>query len=122
MTRICLLSSLTLALTLALSQFGADAADWPRFRGPNGTGIAEGPLPDIDPAKPLWKVKIPGKGVGSPIVVGGKVYLQAASPDGKTRTLYCIGADGKVDWTKDMAGSVGGTNPKNSLASGTPAC
>jgi outer membrane protein assembly factor BamB len=119
MTRICLLSSLTLALTLALS---ANAADWPRFRGPNGTGIAEGPMPDIDPAKPLWKVKIPGKGAGSPIVVDGKIYLQTASADGKTRTLFCVTTDGNVEWTKDVAGETAKTHAKNSLASGTPAC
>src|SRR6478736_3108160 len=61
----------------------APAADWSRFRGPNGTGIAEGPLPSIDPKHPLWKVAIPGKGVSSPIIVKGKVFLQTASKDGK---------------------------------------
>ena len=38
MTRRFLLSFLTLALTLTLSS----AADWSRFRGPNGSGVAEG--------------------------------------------------------------------------------
>jgi outer membrane protein assembly factor BamB len=119
MIRRCLLSFLTLALTLTLSA----AADWPRFRGPNGTGVAEGALPDIDPAAPLWKVKVPGKGVSSPIVVGGKVYLQTASADGKTRSLLCLDAGtGKPEWTKDVPGDRAKTHAKNSLASGTPAC
>ena len=47
MTRVPFCLFLTLALTLALST----AADWPRFRGPNGTGDAEGALPDVDPDK-----------------------------------------------------------------------
>jgi outer membrane protein assembly factor BamB len=119
MTRRCLLAALALAFTVAPTH----AADWARFRGPNGTGVAEGPLPEIDPAKPLWKVKIPGKGNSSPIIVGGKVYLQSASADGKTRTLLCLNAaDGKVEWTKELTGDTAHTHPKNSLASGTPAC
>lgn len=119
MLRRCLLAFLTLALTLALSS----AADWPRFRGPNGTGAIEGKMPDIDPSKPLWKVAIPGKGVSSPIIVDGKVYLQTASADGKTRTLLCLSAkDGAELWSKDVPGDKVSTHAKNSLASGTPAC
>jgi outer membrane protein assembly factor BamB len=120
MSRICLRSSLALTLALTLPAVGGD---WPRFRGPNGTGVAEGPLPDIDPKKPLWKVELPGKGNGSPIVVAGKVYLQSSSADGKSRTLVCVNAaDGKIDWTKDVPAEKGKTHPKNSMASGTPAC
>ena len=88
MTRllVCSLSSLALTLTLA------HAGDWPRFRGPNGTGVAEGALPEIDAKKPLWKTALPGKGNGSPIVAGGKVYLQTAAADGKSRALVCVNA------------------------------
>ena len=119
MTRFVFCSVMTLALAITLTQ----AADWPRFRGPNGTGVAEGPMPDIDPAKPLWKTKIPGKGVSSPIIVGGKVYLQSASLDGKTRMLVCVKAsDGKIEWTKELESEKGKTHAKNSMASGTPAC
>jgi outer membrane protein assembly factor BamB len=120
MTRL-LVSALGLALALPL----AEGADWPRFRGPNGAGTAEGPLPEIDPKAPLWKAKLPGKSSGSPIVVKGKVYAQAASLDGKARLLICLGAaDGKVEWTKEVPGdnSAKKPNAKNSLASGTPAC
>src|SRR5262249_54025489 len=101
MSRFCLLTSLACAITFAF----ADGSDWPRFRGPNGNGVAEGPLPDIDPAKPLWKTKIPGKGVSSPIVIGGKIYLQSASLDGKTRMLICVNpAKGNIEWTKELGG------------------
>ena len=112
------LSSLALALALALQ-----AADWPRFRGPNGTGAVAGTLPDIDPAAPLWKTALPGKGVSSPVVVGGKLYLQTASTDGKTRSLLCLSAaDGKVEWARELPGDKAKAHAKNSLASGTPAC
>jgi outer membrane protein assembly factor BamB len=100
----------------------AAGADWSRFRGPNGTGVAEGTLPAIDPNKPLWKVEVPGQGVGSPIVVHGKVLLQTASKDGKTRTLLCLDAkDGKTLWTRDLPASTAHKHPKNTLASSTPA-
>ncbi|HJZ56314.1 MAG TPA: PQQ-binding-like beta-propeller repeat protein [Gemmataceae bacterium] len=123
MIRILLGSVLTLALTLSLS-----AADWPRFRGPNGVGTADGPLPPINPKNPIWKVTIPGKGAGSPIVVGGKLFLQTGSADGMKRTLLCLEAStGNTIWTKDVPGQpvpnkVGGLHAKNTLASSTPAC
>ncbi len=118
MTRVFLLSSLTFALTLSVSS----AADWARFRGPNGSGVGEGELPPIDPKNPLWKVEIPGKGAGSPIVIGGKVFVQTASKDGKTRTLLCLNAaDGAKIWTKDVPGTLAKTHAKNSMASSTPA-
>ncbi len=126
MTRRLLLSSLTLALTLLITD-AVPGADWARFRGPNGSGIAEGELPKLDPKKPLWKAEIPGTGRSSPIVVGGKVYLQTAATDGKTRTLLCLDAgSGKVVWSKDVPGelvTVGkGLHTKSSMASSTPAC
>ena len=121
MIRTLFLSLLAFAFTLALSV--ADAADWPRFRGPNGTGAVEGQLPDINPTKALWKVKLPGKGVSSPIIVKGKIYLQSASLDGKTRMLLCLSAaDGTPEWTKELPGTKAATHAKNSMASGTPAC
>jgi outer membrane protein assembly factor BamB len=118
MLRLCLVSCLPLALSLPLF-----AGDWSRFRGPNGQGTADGPLPPIDPKAPLWKVEIPGKGAGSPIVVAGKVYLQTASTDGTKRTLMCLdAATGKALWAKDQPGQTAKTHNKNSLASSTPAC
>ncbi|MBA4188649.1 MAG: hypothetical protein C0467_11675 [Planctomycetaceae bacterium] len=119
MTRRVLLSLFTLTLTITLSS----AADWSRFRGPNGSGAVEGEMPKLDPKAPLWKVEIPGRGAGSPIIVGGKVYLQTASKDGKTRSLLCLNAtDGKKAWSKDLVGTEGHTHAKNTLASSTPAC
>jgi len=53
------------------------AAEWPRWRGPDGTGrVPAGvAVPKTLPAEPsvVWHVKI-GEGVGSPVVSGGKVF------------------------------------------------
>lgn len=117
MRRLVLLACFTL-LTLS----PAPAADWARFRGPNGSGVADGKLPPIDPKAPLWKVPVPGKGAGSPIVVGGKVYLQSATTDGSKRLLLCLdAATGKTEWIKELPGQKAHTHDLNTLASSTPA-
>jgi len=109
----------TPALLLLFGSVGF-AADWPHWRGPNGTGTAEGNLPSKDDL--LWKVAIPGKGNGSPVVAGGHVFLPTAAPDGSRRTLVCLDAtDGKAVWTTSHDAQAGRTHAKGSLASNTPA-
>lgn len=118
MPRLLLLSLLALALALAPSAAG----DWPRFRGSNGTGTSPDPLPPIDARAPLWKVAIPGKGVSSPVIADGKLYVQSATDDGSKRLLVALdAATGKALWTADMPGQNTKRHAKNSLASGTPA-
>src|SRR5438034_1335591 len=58
-------------------------ADWPSFRGPSASGIAEGiNLPDTwngaTGANILWKTAIPGLAHSSPIVSGDRIFLTAA--------------------------------------------
>jgi outer membrane protein assembly factor BamB len=115
---------LGLGIILGSTCAPADAADWSRFRGPNGTGAVTGQdLPvewkadDI-----LWKTPVPGKGHSSPVVWGDNVFLQSASADATERWLFCVSAStGKVLWKQTTQGSKGGTHPLSSLASGTPA-
>jgi outer membrane protein assembly factor BamB len=109
-------------LAALLLPFALVGADWPRFRGPNGSGIAEGTLPAIDPKAALWKVPVPGRGVSSPIIVGGKVFLQAATDDGAKRLVICLdAATGKELWSKDVFAKSAKTHPKSGMAAGTPA-
>ncbi len=100
------------------------AGDWPRFRGPNGTGIAA----DKDvPVKwteenILWKTPIPGAGHSSPIVCKGRIFLQSASEDGGERCLLCLDAGkGEILWKTRSPGERAKKHPLNSLASSTPA-
>lgn len=119
--RIRLTGALVSVLTFATL---TKAADWPRFRGPNGTGIADD---KTIPAKWtnenfLFKTELPGKGHSSPIVSKGKVFLQASSDDAKERYLICVDAkSGKIDWAKPVAAKAARTHQKNSLSSCTPA-
>jgi len=68
---------LLLVLSLALPA-SAFPDEWPRFRGPNGTGIASGkpiPLEWSATENVAWKTELPGPGSSSPIVWGDRVYV-----------------------------------------------
>jgi outer membrane protein assembly factor BamB len=70
----------------------------------------------------MWKAALEGAGNSSPIVCGGKVFLQKSSRDGGERSLICFdAADGRLVWSKAIPGKKAHTHPRNSLASGTPA-
>jgi outer membrane protein assembly factor BamB len=102
----------------------SSASEWPRFRGPNGTGIASSEDIPVtwDEQSVLWKIELPGAGHSSPIVWGGRVFLQTASTDGKERSLLCLSAtDGKQIWSAEIPGTRGRAHQKNSQASSTPA-
>src|SRR5436190_24196758 len=72
---------------------------WPRFRGPDGSGVAEGQKPPVEfgPDKNVkWKVSTPS-GLSSPIVAGDKLIITAFD-DGKLYTIAYHQADGKQAW------------------------
>jgi outer membrane protein assembly factor BamB len=111
-------------LAFALAAPALMAADWPRFRGPEGLGTApDKDIPiDFAPSNILWKTPIPGRGNSSPIVSKGKVFLQTASEDASKRALICVNArTGEIDWSREVPGAFAKTHNKNSLASSTPA-
>ena len=75
------------AISFLLAAFAfpvqSPAADWPRFRGPNGTGVAEtSALPDsIGPDKHVvWKTALP-PGHSSPVISGDHIFLTAFEGD-----------------------------------------
>lgn len=76
----------------------ADAADWPKYRGPNLDGISTEPgLRASGEAKMLWKASV-GLGYSAPVIGGGRVVI--SGHDGKDRdTLFCFEeATGKELW------------------------
>ncbi len=75
------------------------AADWPQFRGPSGSGVADNEKPPVKfgPNENLaWKVAVP-PGASSPIVVGDRIYLTAFEND-KLLTICYSSSDGKELW------------------------
>jgi outer membrane protein assembly factor BamB len=120
-----ILPALTLAAGCLLAVLPAGAGDWPRFRGPNGTGVsADRDVPERWSAADgiLWKVPIPGAGNSSPTVSAGRVFLPSASADGSERLLLCLdAASGEQLWSRSAPGKKARMHPRNTLASGTPA-
>jgi outer membrane protein assembly factor BamB len=114
----------TFALILTMTVLGSiPAADWTRFRGENGTGHAEGdyPIPFDTTANLAWKVKLPGIGHGSPIVVKDRAFLQVAKKDASAVSLVCIDvAKGDIEWSKGIDIKPGKFHKKNNMASSTP--
>jgi outer membrane protein assembly factor BamB len=97
----------------------APASDWPRFRGPNGTGISPDAKPTptqwSDTENLKWKLALPGPGSSSPIIVGDRVFvtcwtgygLDARDPGDQQnlkRHLICVDRQtGKIAWNKTVA-------------------
>jgi outer membrane protein assembly factor BamB len=74
------ITSLALLVFLSLTTIGS-AANWPQWRGPDGSGISnEKNLPaEWSPTKNIkWKTPIAGRGHSSPIVWGKYVFLTTA--------------------------------------------
>lgn len=95
-----------LAIAFALTA-SAQAGDWPRFRGPDGTGLStETKVPTTWSATEniAWKTPLEGTGNSSPIVVGSKVFVTCATEKGKFRTLHCFDrSTGKELWKQTVS-------------------
>jgi outer membrane protein assembly factor BamB len=91
---------------LALSAISANAQNWPSFRGPNASGVAEGTKPptawDVEKSQNvLWKTSIPGLSHASPIVWGNQIYvITAVSSDAKAGF---VAKDRGIDLANDDA-------------------
>jgi outer membrane protein assembly factor BamB len=79
--------------------------NWPSFRGPNASGVADGQFPPLtwDVPKNVnvrWKTPIPGLGHSCPVVWDDRVYVTTAvSSDGKA--TFRPGLYGDVDSVKE---------------------
>src|SRR4249920_703436 len=78
-------------------------AQWPQFRGPNGSGVdtSTGYPVEFSPTKNVdWKVAVPF-GQSSPVVVGTRVYLTAS--DGDRLITICLDKrTGKELWRREV--------------------
>jgi outer membrane protein assembly factor BamB len=103
----------------------ATADDWPQFRGPNCTGLAQSdkPLPVEFSANKnvLWSVEM-GDGIGSPVVAAGRAFVSSMEGDQTVRLHAIDAATGKTLWQRDLAtGPLAEIHQSNSHASTTAA-
>ncbi len=85
----------------SLPVFAGDA-QWPRFRGPAGAGVADGEKPPVEfgPEKNvLWQAPTPS-GPSSPCIWGGRIFLTAFDA-GKLWTLCLDRTTGRELWRRD---------------------
>ena len=114
---------ITASLALALSA-SSSAQDWPRFRGPNGSGNAIAPnIPENWTDKDYnWKVKLPGPGHSSPVLWTDKCFVTFADKASGRRGVSCIDTkSGAIVWTKDFEFSPFAVHNFSSFAHATPA-
>lgn len=72
--------------------------NWPKFRGPNGDGIASDSGPISQKWKTLWKVDL-GEGYAGAAVRDGRVYVLDYDQKNFADALRCLSlADGKEIW------------------------
>lgn len=89
---------------------------WPRFRGPDGSGISPHPNPPVSwngktGEGVLWKVAVDLPGNNSPVVWANRVFLTGATEE--RRCVYCFDADsGKLLWQQDIPATPESENKK----------
>lgn len=113
---------------IAKTPISIDKDDWPWWRGPNRNGIApEGQKPPVqwDKSKNiLWASPIPGRGHGSPTIVGNRIFLVTADYETETQSVLCFNRiSGKRLWKTDVheGGFTTGGHDKNNLGASTVA-
>ena len=101
----------------------ASAQEWTRFRGPNGSGVAESAA--VIPAKFTdrdfaWKAELPGEGHSSPVLWGGKLFITSADRASGKRYVHCIeAASGNVLWKREYEFAPYGQHRDNAYAAAT---
>jgi outer membrane protein assembly factor BamB len=119
----------TLVLLLFVATLCVVRADWPQFRGPGGTGVATAKLPKTwsDNENVLWKKALPGKGASSPVIIGKKLFITAATGGASDaeRHVLCLDVDtGDTIWDKTVESSLPeqeSIREEHGYASATPA-
>jgi outer membrane protein assembly factor BamB len=110
-------------LVFLLTCIAFAGTDWPRFRGPNGSGIQPGQHLPAEIGKDrnvVWTQKTP-KGHSSPIVIDGRLWITAH--EGDERVLLCYdAATGALLWRRAVKKAfVEIPNPLNGPTTPTPA-
>lgn len=102
------------------------AADWTQFRGPGGGGVSDDqdvPVKWSATENVRWKAALPGRGLSSPVVADGRVYVTACTGWQQNR-LHVLCFDektGKQLWERQFwATGLTGSHPKTNMAAPTP--
>jgi outer membrane protein assembly factor BamB len=112
--------AIVLGVLLAAAALTAGAqADWPRWRGPDGNGVASdtgwNPQALRGGARVAWTATI-GTGYSSPVISGGRLYAMG-SPDLNHLLVSCLAAEtGAVVWQRSLEFGPGNEDPMSTPA------
>ena len=90
---------LTILMSGAALASESPTTDWPNFRGPWKNGNAQPPGSKEMRGLPLtwseteniaWKTALPNEGHSSPVIMDGRLWLTAATPDGRESYVMCV--------------------------------
>ncbi|HEV8541583.1 MAG TPA: PQQ-binding-like beta-propeller repeat protein [Verrucomicrobiae bacterium] len=100
-----------------------EAANWPAWRGPLGTGISEErnlPIHWSTNQNVKWRVPLPEPGDSTPVIWGERIFVTQAV--GERRMVLCFNrADGKKLWEAGITTKVKEpTHPTNPYCSASP--
>jgi len=105
-----------------------DKNDWPWWRGHGRDGIAAAdqrpPLHWSETENILWSAPVPGRGHGSPTVVGNQVFVATADYEAEVQSVICYDRQtGRRQWKTDVhrGNFPDGGNKKSNLGSATVA-
>ncbi|MBL8795828.1 MAG: PQQ-binding-like beta-propeller repeat protein [Planctomycetia bacterium] len=87
--------------------FALAPTDWPWWRGPDRNGIAHAqqqpPLQWSATENVVWQSLVPGRGHGSPTVVGDRVFLATADDKQEIQSVLCYQRQsGKLLWQTEV--------------------
>ena len=109
------------------SDLPLSSSDWPWWRGPGNNGIADEkqkpPTHWSEAENIAWKASIPGRGYGSPTLVGDRLYLLTANEESGAQSLLIFDRNsGALQRTVELHSSGGmRTNSRSTAASSSPA-
>src|SRR5438034_10318039 len=112
-------------VSAALARFAlrAEAQEWTRFRGPNGTGVSHAQTVParITDADINWKVELPGTGHSSPVLWSDHIFLTSTGDKSGGISVLCLTAeDGKLTPRRDLPLTPFARPPFHSFAPPTP--
>ena len=86
--------ALAATLAAAISFCPSLLAQWPQFRGPDGTGVVTSALPITwdETSHVTWRTAIHGRAWSSPIVLDGTIWLTTATEDGRQLSAIAVDA------------------------------
>jgi outer membrane protein assembly factor BamB len=70
---------------LVSGQSAAAVRYWPQWRGPDATGVSRTATPPAEWSETKnvrWRIEVPGRGSGTPVIWGDHVFITTAVPEG----------------------------------------